>query len=122
MNDLFRLGDGNEGNFPRFTLTTDHPFEALEALVLDDFCPSHLEWAQESLDVDGEPEYGVYATIYEGPDGEQAFGAAWLTAELQPMTETDMEHSRRPHYDDLRDIVSEETYARYLSSISKEQP
>jgi hypothetical protein len=51
---LFRKGDGNEGNFPRF-----------------------------------EAEYGIHATVYEGPHGEQAFGAAWLTAELQPADDDD---------------------------------
>jgi hypothetical protein len=42
-----------------------------------------------NIEVDGEAEYGIHATVHEGPRGETAFGAAWLTAELQPADDDD---------------------------------
>lgn len=85
---LFRAGDGNEGNFPRHTINltdSDCPYAALRALVLNMYQagPFRDHLAQE-LQTDGEVEHGVYATLHEGPDGETAFEAAYITAELEP--------------------------------------
>lgn len=89
MKYLYRTGDGNEGNFPRFivdcsTAPDACPFEILRELALSEFNPEWRAWAADALHLDGDAEHGVYATIYEGPDGEEAYGAAWFTAELQP--------------------------------------
>jgi hypothetical protein len=71
---LFRMGDGNEGNFPRFVVELGKrdcpycPYSALRALVANEYIAGR----------------SVHAGVYEGPHGETAFGAAWLTAELQP--------------------------------------
>lgn len=87
---VYRRGDGNEGNFPRFTinLEPDETWAALPALLINDYIAGkrvrkHI--IRNMPHVDGEPEYGVSVGIDEGPDGEQAFGACWLTAELQPI-------------------------------------
>lgn len=86
---LFRAGDGNEGNFPRFAviLTPEQcPFAALKALVLNQYKLGPMrDYIESKIDVDGEAEFGVHAAVYEGPDGESAFGAAWITAELEPI-------------------------------------
>lgn len=59
-----------------------------------------------NIQTDGEPDYGVHAMVLEGPDGEQAFGAAWITAELQP-TDDD------PDADTLADVLDEAAMADY---------
>ena len=89
---LYRRGDGNEGNLPRNLVAlrdTECPFAALHALVVNDCIPgrSRRRWIAKNLEVDGEAEYGVSACISYGPRGEQAFESAWLTAELEPLTE-----------------------------------
>jgi hypothetical protein len=91
---LFRKGDGNEGNFPRFVVELgerDCPYAALKALVVNQYIGgrSVRRHVARNIEVDGEAEYGIHATVYEGPHGEQAFGAAWLTAELQPADDDD---------------------------------
>jgi hypothetical protein len=92
---LYRRGDGNEGNFPHHILAlseNENAYAALRALVINDYIPAgrvrrHII---RTIEVDGEVGYGLYATVYAGPDGEQAFGAAWLTAELQPLSDSEL--------------------------------
>jgi hypothetical protein len=92
---LFRKGDGNDGNFPVCVVVLgerDCPYAALKALVANEYIAGRpvRRHIIRSIEVDGEAEYGVHAVVHEGPRGEQAFGAAWLTAELQP-TDDDIE-------------------------------
>lgn len=94
---LYRRGDGNDGNFPRALIelkATDNPYAALAALVANDYIAGRRvrRHIVRSIEVDGETDHGIHAVVYEGPEGEQAFGAAWLTAELQPISATDLEH------------------------------
>jgi hypothetical protein len=110
---LFRAGDGNEGNFPCHTVNladTECPFAALRALVLSMYNegPTRQHIA-DTITTDGEAEYGVLATVYEGPNGEQAFGAAWITAELEPVDED-------PDADTLADLLDSAAMADYLKA------
>ena len=86
---LYRLGDGNEGNYPRFNVILEHgqsPYAAIAALVANRYISGSRtrRYIVKNTDVDGEAEYSICASVYEGPKGEQAFGAAWITAELCP--------------------------------------
>lgn len=90
----YRLGDGNEGNYPRFLVDIPDgidPYAALCALVVDRYIArsSTRRHIMREIQTDGEPEYGIDATVYEGPKGEQAFGAAWITAAFEPYSEED---------------------------------
>jgi len=92
---LYREGNGNEGNFPRCLIEiTDEqdPYAALAAIVVSQFTLSARPFIIDNLDIDGEADYGIMATIYEGPDGETDFGAAWFTAELEPYNGDDGRH------------------------------
>lgn len=88
---LFRCGDGNDGNFPRFIVTfraADDIFAGLVALVANRYIPGsrtrrHL---LQNLETDGCGEFGAQAWCHEGPRGESAYGSAWVTAELEPLT------------------------------------
>lgn len=96
---LYRRGDGNNGNFPRALVELEDgecPFAALRALVVNDYIPgrSVRRYITNNLSVDGEAEHGVHAEVYSGPKGEDAWGAAWLTAELQPLSPEDAAHYR----------------------------
>lgn len=84
----YRRGNGNEGNFHRCYVNIPEgtcPYKALLALVANDYILGktrrHIE---KGAQIDGESQYCLYLTVYEGPDGETDFGAAWLTAELTP--------------------------------------
>jgi hypothetical protein len=88
------MGDGNEGNFPRFVVELgerDCPYAALKALVVNEYIAGRsVRWhITHNIEVDGEAEYGIHATVHEGPRGETVFGAAWLTAELEPADDAD---------------------------------
>jgi hypothetical protein len=113
----YRRGDGNEGNFTCHLVRlsdTDNPFAALRALVLNEWtlCDTRTYIAAE-IQTDGDAEYGVHAWVYEGPQGETAFGAAWLTAELEPIEDD-------PEADTLADVLDPEAMADYATQCAKE--
>jgi len=96
---LFRCGDGNEGDFPRFIIwlkDDESPYAALPALLANRYRAGTKERRHiiGNTTVDGESEYGLYATVLEGPNGETAFGSAWLTAQLEPITEENLDYQR----------------------------
>ena len=53
--------------------------------------------------------------VFEGPDGEEAFGAAWLTAALEPLTQEDcafwQDHATSLY--DLRQVLDPAAYRLY---------
>lgn len=118
---LYRSGDGNEGNYPRHLVTlapNECPFSALRALVVNGYIPGSRtrRHIMRSIGVDGEPAYGVYACVHEGPNEETAYGAAWLTAELEPLSAADLAHYQRQgmqHYERLRDALDRGAWAYF---------
>lgn len=117
---LFRRGDGNEGNFPRYVvdLADDQcPYSALRALVANEFIAGGRmrRFVLTNIETDGESEYGLRATVYEGPEGEQAFGAAWITAELETLTDAEALHySGRLSRYTLRDALDSAAWRQYI--------
>jgi hypothetical protein len=114
---IYRRGDGNEGNFKRCIVRlteADRPHAALRALVLNEFNlgPTRTHIAAQ-IQTDGEAAYGVHAWVHEGPEGEQAFGAAWLTAELKPVDDD-------PDADTLAALLDPEAMADYIAQCAKE--
>lgn len=117
---LYRQGDGNEGNYPREIVTlkpSDSPYAAVAALVANRYIPGGAvrRHIVREVQTDGEAAHGVYATVYEGPNGEQAFGAAWITAELEPLSEEDAEHyaSRGMYAHPLREVLDSAALAQF---------
>ena len=87
---LLRIGDGNEGNFPVGLIDLDDTqdaYAALAACVANRWMPGarNRRHAIKHIEIDGEEEFGIDVAVNEGPDGEQAFGAAWLTAQFEPV-------------------------------------
>lgn len=94
---LYRLGDGNEGNYPRALVNIaddECPFAGIAALVVNRYIPGSRtrRYIMREIQTYGEREYGISATVYEGPNGEQAFDSSWITAELEPLTDADVKH------------------------------
>lgn len=94
-------GNGNDGVshiFPDYFVYTAHPFDLAEHDCIQQWKPKWREWAAEAVEVDGEADYTIRATIYEGPNGETQFGAAELIVEVFPVDQPDDD---RPTYDGL---------------------
>jgi hypothetical protein len=121
---LYRRGDGNEGNFPRNWVRLAEgqcPYAALVALVANDYragCYTR-RFIMANLETDGEPDYGIGATVHEGPQGEQAFGAAWLTAELEPYTDEEFARSPGLFALSLRDSLDRAAWRFYRRQCAK---
>lgn len=116
----YRRGDGNEGNFVRGVVSLsekDCPFAALRALVPNDYIAGRRVRRHiiRTIEIDGEPEFGISAMCYDGPNGEQAFGAAWLTAELQPIPESDA--GDYPNARTLRELLDAPAWRQYRAEL-----
>lgn len=126
---LYSRGDGNEGNFVRAIIELkdeQSPWAALPALVANDYIAGKRvrKHIIRNIQTDGEADYGIYATVYEGPDGEDAFGAAWLTAELQPLMPEDVDYyTGRPGMQSqtLRDALDPAAWRMFRSLSRSEQ-
>lgn len=123
---LYSRGNGNEGDFPRALVELkddDSQFAALRALVMNDFQQKsrNRRHLMKHMDVDGEGgEFGVYATCHEGPDGEKDMDAAWLTAELKPLTPERVEYWRsrdsvKYHPHPIRSVLDEAALRSFRS-------
>jgi hypothetical protein len=113
---LYRSGNGNEGNYRRHVVTltdTDCPFAAVAALLVNEYQAGTDTRAHIMAEVqtDGEPEFGTAAMVYEGPHGETEFGAAWRTAELEPMEPSELD----PLENLLADVLDIEALAYYIA-------
>lgn len=95
---LYRRGNGNEGDYPRFIVVLnddDCPYAALAALVENDYIVRHKarRHVQTCIATDGDPEHGISAVVYDPPEGG-AYDHAWLTAQLEPLRDGDLQHYR----------------------------
>lgn len=81
---LYRLGDGNDGCYPQYYIETDRPYAYIKAAVCNRYIvgSKHRRHIKKYISVDGDEV--IYATVYEGPNGERPFDAAWICAELVP--------------------------------------
>lgn len=124
---LLRSGDGNDGNYPRYmvALRADEcPYAALHALIISTYCVGSRTRRHviKHLETDGSPDYGINAWVHEGPDGEQSFGAAWLTAELNPLDADEIAYyEARGHRKDwtLREMLDKAAWRLYRREARK---
>ncbi len=73
------FGNGNDGvshMYPNFFVRTCEPYTLAAAAMLSDFKPSEgVAWASENMEVDGDAEYGISATLYDPPDDGKDYEA-----------------------------------------------
>jgi len=95
-------GDGNNGvsqMYPRYIVKTSDPWRLAKLAAISDFKEGEgQKWAKEEMQVDGEADYTISATFLEGPDGETAYGAAWLIYEVFPVEQDEVESWRSDPY------------------------
>lgn len=111
-------GNGNDGvsqQYPDYYVRAADPYRLAELAMVDKFNDGpDMVWASEEVTVDGERDYTITATIYEGPDGETEFGAAWQIVEVFPADMEDREswqaepYKRGRCYDQLESAFSAE--------------
>ena len=116
-------GDGNNGvshMFADYYVRTDDPWRLARLAMLAQFKPGKgMAWALEAMDVDGEAEYTIAATIYNPPDDEApddeapddcddadwcSVNGAWMIIEVFP---EDDPRDGRPMYDSIDDAFNE---------------
>jgi hypothetical protein len=105
---LYRQGDGNEGNFPRYCVRVSAdvcPFRYLAACVANRYIVGSKtrRYIVANTETDGEPEYGILAMVFEGPKGEMAFDSAWITAEFEPADFSDVGRNGLQVFENPRD-------------------
>ena len=89
------LGNGNDGCYPYAIIELEDgedPFAAIKAFVVNRYIVGSKtrKYISKNIEVDGEEDCTVYATVYEGPHGETEFGAAWLCAEMRHIPEDEL--------------------------------
>lgn len=96
------FGDGNSGvsrMHPEYHVRTNNPWRLAELAVVHCLADQHQSWARESVDISGDSEYCIYASLSEGPEGETAYGAAWLCCEVFPADPDTLESWRADPYE-----------------------
>lgn len=112
-------GNGNDGvsqSFADYYVMTDDPWTLARAAMLSEFEPGKgYEFALETMDINGEEEYGISAMILDPPaddDGEEGeswsdVNGAWLIIEVFPEDNSEWIARRRaPVYDSLEDCFT----------------
>lgn len=133
------FGNGNDGvshHWPNLYVRTSDPFTLAACAMLSDFKPGDgIAFALEAMEIDGERDYGVSATIYDPPvddmddsrdhseceDGEDCEGCdqcepdemkpwssvngAWMIVEVWPESEPN-ERSSCMRYDSLEEAFT----------------
>lgn len=119
-------GNGNDGvshSWPDYyvRICPADAYRLAECAMVDSFNPgAGKAWARDNVEVDGEAEYTVSATIYDPPADEtdsedeesgsySEFNGAWQIVEVFPYGgEPD---TSAPQYDSLESAISAETLA-----------
>lgn len=103
-------GNGNDGvsrSHPNILVYTDDPWTLARAAMIYEW--KDKVWTNENTDLTGEDDYGVTATIYEGPNGETEFGAAYMIVEVYPITEIELNTHDCTRYDSIYTAFDDET-------------
>jgi hypothetical protein len=101
-------GNGNDGvsHFsPNILVYTDDPWTLARAAMIFEW--KDKQWANENTDLDHNGDEMVSATIYEGPDGETEFGAAYMIVEVFAVNESEYNCIK---YDSIYEAFDKETY------------
>jgi len=119
-------GDGNDGVshlWPDYYVRTCDPYRLAELALVALMNVDYYSWAIENVEVDGDAEYTISATLYNPPDdGEYEVdfnwcdvNGAWTIVEVFPIEDMDSERSRAPRYDSLADAFPPDLLMRVTS-------
>jgi len=125
------FGDGNNGvsqMYPRYYVRTCEPYTLAAAAMVAQFNDGEGQyWASQAVEVDGEADYGIDATIYDPPEDDKdawaddddeepnyseeswsSVNGVWMICQVFPVDRNDL-NSGKMVYDSLRDAFSEDT-------------
>jgi hypothetical protein len=137
------IGNGNDGvsrMYADYYVKTDDPWRLARLAAISTFKPgAGQSWAQRHVDVDGDADFGIYATLFNPPCEDTADGeypdsdnpedeedgrnwsdgnGAWTIFEIFPEDEP---RDGRPAFDSIEDAFSAEDLALVPSSLSHAQ-
>lgn len=120
-NFIYAYGNGNNGEIRSSMIVlgdNDCPWALAEVMIPNRFIPGRKErsFAYRNVTVDGDEDYGIYATLHEGMRGETDMGAAYMTATLTPRTNDWYDDL---HYVTVKDFLDVYAYRRYLKIKNK---
>lgn len=111
-----RKGNGNDGC--RFSQViefeeNDCPYAFMDVVIANDFIVGHRarSHAYQSVMVDGEEDYTIYATLHEGYRGETDMGAAYKCAELRKVE--DVSEYETYHFSSVKNYLDRGAYIKY---------
>jgi len=115
------FGNGNDGVsqlYPNFIVTTDRPFALAKLAMLHRFNNGNsVRWAKRVMDIDGESEYTIYATIYDPSDspGWSEHNGAWMICQVFPVDQDLIDNSTAREYDSLEDVFGKSFVKRHAA-------
>lgn len=116
-------GNGNDGvshMFPDFYCTTDKPYDLARLAIITNMKDAYQDWAAEEVDVQGEAEFGIQGCLYEGPDGETEFGAAYMLADVFLVDDSELPDASDPYaklvYANLDECFGADVVARFVKA------
>lgn len=105
------FGNGNDGvshTYPSYYVRTCEPFALAAAALLSEFKPKYRPMVAEAMEVDGEADYTIYATLYNPLDDEDG---SWCEVNgaysICEVFREDDPREGRPTYDSLGQCFGE---------------
>lgn len=107
-------GNGNDGvshRFPDYYVRTCDPYALAALAMVSAFEPRSMRWAKENVEVDGDAEYGLSATIFD-PPGREGVGysehnGAWRIIEIERVDDPKKHNlAGRPEYTSLSEAFN----------------
>lgn len=102
------FGNGNDGvsrSWPSFWVKTCEPYTLAAAGMLSEFTPGEGQiWCAENMQIDGEADYGIDATLYNPPGDREDYESELAEAQAA-VDAAESEEEREEAEDRLREIA-----------------
>lgn len=124
---LYAVSSGNGNNgvshmFPDYIVSTNDPWLLARLAATTDFKPGKgRQWCRKNLEIDGEADYTISATLYDPPGRDGAgwseHNGAWSIYEVHPWDDSE-DDREKPRYDSLescfgaREVATERRLAK----------
>lgn len=111
-------GDGNDGvshMYPDYYCRTNDPFGLARLATITSIRPAYQNWAAKYVEVDGEAEYTISATLYDPPDSDNwsEHNGAWIIVEVFLIDEKDITDTYKMKYDNLNECFGADVVERF---------
>lgn len=113
-----RIGNGNDGNYFNSVIVMDEndcPYAFMDVVIANIFIPGRRvrSHAYKNVMVDGDADYTIYATLSEGHRGETNMGAAYRTASLIKLDESELGFYSDHEFSTIKEHLDKYAMIRY---------